>query len=236
MARCFGDGDPLYEAYHDDEWGRPVRDERGLFERLSLEAFQSGLSWLTILRKRPAFRAAFAGFDPDAVARFGARDVERLLGDAGIVRNRAKIEATIANARATLALRTDGAPLPSWWPSTARRRGPRRRASPSCPRRPGDEGARLAAEGRGLSLRRPDDALRAHAGLRPRRRPPRGVPGPPGGRGRAAGRRPRLSGAQSAAAGASRPAASRRTAALSVRSHVKSWSSRPKCPYAAVFW
>ena len=112
MARCFGDGDPLYEAYHDDEWGRPVRDERGLFERLSLEAFQSGLSWLTILRKRPAFRAAFAGFDPDAVARFGARDVERLLGDAGIVRNRAKIEATIANARATLALRTDGAPLP----------------------------------------------------------------------------------------------------------------------------
>jgi DNA-3-methyladenine glycosylase I len=106
--RCFGDGDPLYERYHDEEWGRPVRDERGLFERMSLEAFQSGLSWLTILRKREAFRAAFAGFEPDAVARFGDDDVERLLGDAGIVRNRAKIEATVANARATVALREDG--------------------------------------------------------------------------------------------------------------------------------
>ena len=111
-ARCFGDGDPLYERYHDEEWGRPVRDERGLFERMSLEAFQSGLSWLTILRKREAFRAAFAGFDPDAVARFGDGDVDRLLGDAGIVRNRAKIEATIANARATVALRDDGTSLP----------------------------------------------------------------------------------------------------------------------------
>jgi DNA-3-methyladenine glycosylase I len=106
--RCFGDGDPLYERYHDEEWGRPVRDERGLFERMSLEAFQSGLSWLTILRKREAFRAAFVGFEPDAVARFGDDDVDRLLGDAGIVRNRAKIEATIANARATVALREDG--------------------------------------------------------------------------------------------------------------------------------
>ena len=100
MTRCFGDGDPLYERYHDEEWGRPVTDERGLFERMSLEAFQSGLSWLTILRKRDAFRAAFANFDPDAVARFGADDVARLLGDAGIVRNRAKIEAAVANARA----------------------------------------------------------------------------------------------------------------------------------------
>jgi DNA-3-methyladenine glycosylase I len=108
--RCFGDGDPLYERYHDEEWGRPVRDERGLFERMSLEAFQSGLSWLTILRKREAFRAAFAGFDPDAVARFGDADVERLLADAGIVRNRAKIEATIANARATVALREEEGP------------------------------------------------------------------------------------------------------------------------------
>lgn len=111
MSRCFGDGDALYEAYHDDEWGRPVRDERGLYERLSLEAFQSGLSWLTILRKRPAFRAAFADFDPEAVARFGERDRDRLLGDAGIVRNRQKIEATIANARATLALREAGTSL-----------------------------------------------------------------------------------------------------------------------------
>ena len=109
--RCFGDGDPLYERYHDEEWGRPVTDERGLYERLTLEAFQSGLSWLTILRKRPAFRAAFAGFAPDAVARFGEDDVQRLLADAGIVRNRAKIEAAIANARATVDLRDADTPL-----------------------------------------------------------------------------------------------------------------------------
>ena len=94
--------------YHDREWGRPVSDERGLFERLSLEAFQSGLSWVTILRKREGFRRAFAGFDPEPVARFGPIDVERLLADAAIVRNRAKIEATIANARATLAIREEG--------------------------------------------------------------------------------------------------------------------------------
>ncbi|HEU4974662.1 MAG TPA: DNA-3-methyladenine glycosylase I [Baekduia sp.] len=110
--RCFGAADPLYRAYHDQEWGRPVRDERGLFERVSLEAFQSGLSWLTILRKREAFRAAFAGFDPDAVAAFGDEDVSRLMADAGIVRNRMKIEATIANARATVALRASGTSLP----------------------------------------------------------------------------------------------------------------------------
>src|SRR5690606_10125025 len=100
--------DPLLREYYDTEWGVPVRDERGLFERLSLEAFQSGLSWATILRKRPAFRAAFADFDPDAVAAFGDDDVARLLADAGIVRNRRKIEATIANAQATVALRADG--------------------------------------------------------------------------------------------------------------------------------
>jgi DNA-3-methyladenine glycosylase I len=91
-------------AYHDEEWGRPVRDDDGLFERLCLEAFQSGLSWLTILRKREAFRAAFAGFEIDAVAAFAERDVKRLLADAGIVRNRAKIEAAIANARAAQGL------------------------------------------------------------------------------------------------------------------------------------
>jgi DNA-3-methyladenine glycosylase I len=99
--------DPLLRDYYDTEWGMPVRDERGVFERLSLEAFQSGLSWATILRKRPAFRAAFANFDPDAVATFGDTDVERLMADAGIVRNRAKVLATIQNARATLALRKD---------------------------------------------------------------------------------------------------------------------------------
>src|SRR3954452_23829994 len=109
--RCFGDGDPLYAHYHDEEWGRPVTDERGLYERMSLEAFQSGLSWLTILRKREAFRAAFANFAPDAVAGVTTADVERLLNDAGIVRIGAKIEATIANAKATVALRETGPSL-----------------------------------------------------------------------------------------------------------------------------
>jgi DNA-3-methyladenine glycosylase I len=110
-VRCWGTDDPLYAAYHDEEWGRPVRGERGLYERLCLEGFQAGLSWLTILRKREAFRRAFAGFDPERVARFGELDVERLLADAGIVRHRGKIEATVANARATLALREAGTPL-----------------------------------------------------------------------------------------------------------------------------
>lgn len=99
---------PEYVAYHDDEWGRPLHGERALFERLSFEAFQSGLSWLIILRKRPAFRAAFRGFDVDAVSAFGPGDVDRLMADAGIVRNRAKIEATIANARAMRAAVPEG--------------------------------------------------------------------------------------------------------------------------------
>ena len=103
--RCFGADDPLYRRYHDEEWGRPVVDERGLYERVSLEAFQSGLAWITILRKREGFRAAFAHFDPEVVAEFGEADHARLMADAGIVRNRLKIEATIANARAILALR-----------------------------------------------------------------------------------------------------------------------------------
>jgi len=103
--RCpWGVSTPDYEAYHDQEWGRPVRDDVGLFERLTLEAFQSGLSWLTILRKREGFRAAFAGFDPAAVAAFDDTDRERLLADAGIVRNRAKVDAAITNARALLGL------------------------------------------------------------------------------------------------------------------------------------
>ena len=109
--RCWPATDPLYVAYHDEEWGRPVTDERGLYERLCLEGFQSGLSWLTILRKRENFRLAFADFDPDVVARFGEGDVQRLLADAGIVRHRGKIEATIANARGALELRKAGTPL-----------------------------------------------------------------------------------------------------------------------------
>jgi DNA-3-methyladenine glycosylase I len=110
-VRCWPTSDPLYIAYHDEEWGRPVRDERGLYERLCLEGFQAGLAWITILRKREAFRRGFAGFDPERVARFGGRDVERLLADAGIVRHRGKIEAAIANARATLGLRGARTPL-----------------------------------------------------------------------------------------------------------------------------
>ena len=127
VRRCWSSADPAYVDYHDREWGRPVTDERGLYEKLCLEGFQSGLSWLTILRKRPAFRAAFADFDPEAVARFGPRDVERLLGDAGIVRHRGKIEAAIANARATLALREAGTPLPElvWSHRPADGRAPR---------------------------------------------------------------------------------------------------------------
>ncbi|MBX6318240.1 DNA-3-methyladenine glycosylase I [Pigmentiphaga sp.] len=111
-ARCVWAGnDPLYIAYHDEEWGRPVADDTALFERISLEGFQSGLSWLTILRKRPAFRRAFAGFDIDAVAAFGPRDVERLLGDPGIVRHRGKIEAVVNNARRAVELRAEAGSL-----------------------------------------------------------------------------------------------------------------------------
>jgi len=107
--------DPLLREYYDTEWGMPVRDERGLFERLSLEVFQSGLSWATILRKREAFRAAFDGFDPDRVAAYDEADVARLMSDPGIVRNRLKVEATIANARATVALRADGGLVELVW-------------------------------------------------------------------------------------------------------------------------
>ena len=107
--RCpWGVSAPDYLHYHDTEWAVPLHGETALFERISLEAFQSGLSWLTILRKRENFRAAFADFDPDRVAAFDESDISRLLGDAGIVRNRRKIDATITNARATLALRDDG--------------------------------------------------------------------------------------------------------------------------------
>jgi DNA-3-methyladenine glycosylase I len=116
-----------YVAYHDDEWGRPVVDDTMLYEKLCLEGFQSGLAWITILRKREAFRRAFAGFDPRKVARFTERDVQRLLGDAGIVRHRGKIEATIANARATCALQDEGGSLHElvWqFAPTGRRRAP----------------------------------------------------------------------------------------------------------------
>lgn len=109
LSRCGWAGSaPEYLAYHDDEWGVPVHGEAALFERLTLEAFQSGLSWITILRKRPAFRAAFAGFDAERVAEFGGDDRARLMAEAGIVRNARKVDAAIANAWAVLALRAEG--------------------------------------------------------------------------------------------------------------------------------
>jgi DNA-3-methyladenine glycosylase I len=109
LARCpWGDGDPVMRAYHDDEWGRRVDGESAYLERLTLEAFQSGLSWRTILMKRPAFRTAFHDFDADRIAAYDDADVERLMNDAGIVRNRMKVNAAITNARATVALRDNG--------------------------------------------------------------------------------------------------------------------------------
>jgi DNA-3-methyladenine glycosylase I len=131
LTRCaWGTSTEDYRRYHDEEWGRPVHGETALYERLTLEAFQSGLSWLTILRKREGFRAAFAGFEADAVCAFGPADVERLLADPGIVRNRQKIEAAVANARAVVALREahagglDGLVWSFAPPPRARRPGP----------------------------------------------------------------------------------------------------------------
>src|SRR5262245_41334324 len=110
LRRCpwAGIADPAYARYHDEEWGVPKSDDRALFEKLVLEGFQSGLSWLTILRKRENFRAAFDGFEPERIARYSAKDVARLMRDAGIVRNRLKIEASIDNARAALELKKQG--------------------------------------------------------------------------------------------------------------------------------
>ncbi|OVZ58439.1 DNA-3-methyladenine glycosylase I [Pigmentiphaga sp. NML080357] len=133
-TRCAWAGnDDLYIAYHDHEWGRPLTGDAALFERISLEGFQAGLSWLTILRKRPAFRQAFAGFDIDKVAAFGARDVERLLGDAGIVRHRGKIEAVVNNAQRAVELRAEAGSLSAFlwrYEPAAVHHGPPRAESP----------------------------------------------------------------------------------------------------------
>lgn len=106
--RCFGEGNELYERYHDLEWGRPVTDDRGLFERISLEAMQSGLSWLVVLRKRPTLRTAWHNFEAERIAVMTEHDVRRVLENPGVIRNRAKIEATVANARALVALADRG--------------------------------------------------------------------------------------------------------------------------------
>jgi hypothetical protein len=169
-ARCgWGASTPDYERYHDEEWGKPVRDADALYEKLCLEAFQSGLSWLTILRKREAFRAAFAGFDIAAVARFGPDDVERLMGDPGIVRNRGKIEAAIANAKAAAEVE-DLRPGPRRPPGAADDGGG-----------PGGHArvdrARQGAQAARLPLRRPDHGVRAHAGVRAGERSRRGMLG-----------------------------------------------------------
>jgi DNA-3-methyladenine glycosylase I len=128
ITRCsWGGSDPLYVGYHDAEWGLPVADDQQLLEKLCLEGFQAGLSWLTVLRKRPAFREAFAGFDPVIVSSFGDRDVERLVGDAAIIRHRAKIESAINNARRTLDVQQEFGSLASYvW----RFEPPRRRRPP----------------------------------------------------------------------------------------------------------
>lgn len=116
LARpLWASSDPLMQAYYDHEWGMPVRDEQGMYERISLEAFQAGLSWATILRKRDAFRAAFLDFHPESVAAFTEADEERLMLDAGIVRNRLKIKAAITNAKATIALREEGGLVDFVW-------------------------------------------------------------------------------------------------------------------------
>ncbi len=182
-ARCpWAAGTPDYLDYHDSEWGRPLHGESELYERLTLEAFQSGLSWLTILRKRESFRRAFDGFEIEKVAGYGARELERLMGDAGIVRNRKKIEAAISNAKAALELHARGETLDELLWSFA----PDSKAHPapgSARRRPGHQPGvdrdGQGAEAARLRLRRAHHRLRHDAGRRSRQRPPRGVCLPP---------------------------------------------------------
>ena len=174
MQRCgwAPEHDPLYLAYHDEEWGVPSHDERHLFEMLVLEGAQAGLSWSTILHKREGYRRAFAGFDVEAVARFGPRDVERLLADPGIVRNRLKVESAVANARATI----DAGGLDEllWSFVGGEPRVNRWRKLAELPAET-DESRAMSqgAEAARLPLRRPDRLLLADAGVRPGQRSPR---------------------------------------------------------------
>ena len=190
VRRCaWGAADPLYRAYHDDEWGRPLHGDDALFELLTLEGFQAGLAWITILRKREGFRSAFGGFEIERVARYDESDVERLLGDAGIVRHRGKIEAAIGNARAMSASRRPRRPGLVVCARSA--------AEASCGARRGaglDRRVARAVEGAEaprLSVRRADDRLRVHAVGRPGRRSSGGCDVAAGERKPSAGRRPR---------------------------------------------
>ena len=179
VTRCaWGSADADYRAYHDGEWGFPVSDDVRLFEKLSLEGFQAGLSWLTILRKREAFRQAFAGFDFARVAGYGERDVKRLLGDAGIVRHRGKIEAVINNAGRAVELVGSGglagALRVELRAQTARGGARSGNAAPVDDQR-GVKGAGQGSEETRLALCRADDRLRVHAGHGLGQRSPRGV-------------------------------------------------------------
>lgn len=177
-ARCWWcAGHDDYLAYHDDEWGRPVRDDRRLFEKICLEGFQSGLSWLTILRKREGFRRAFADFDFERIARFDRRRVDRLVADAGIVRHRGKIESVVNNARRAAELVDE---VGSRAAEARDPGGPRGSRSDR-----GLDGAQPRPQEARLELRRPDHLLRLHAGDGPRERPPRRLPRARRGRARA---------------------------------------------------
>jgi DNA-3-methyladenine glycosylase I len=180
-ARCAWAGASAdYRAYHDNEWGVPVGDDVRLFEKLSLEGFQSGLSWLTILRKREAFRAAFAGFDFRAVAQFGASDVERLLADAGIVRHRGKIEAVINNAARSVELVAAEGSLARhvWSFAAAARRPARPRSARAVHGLAAVHGPGQGPQTARLAVHRPDDRLRLHAVDGPCQRPPERLRGP----------------------------------------------------------
>ena len=182
MKRCWWPGeDELYIRYHDEEWGRPVTDDRRLFEKICLEGFQSGLSWITILRKRDNFRKAFKDFDPAVVARFGARDVQRLLKDAGIVRHRGKIESTINNAKRALELIDEQGSLAAYfWSWEPRRVEPAQedlhaRAQDDEHHRAVNRVVEGSEEAR-LDVRGSHDLLCVHAGHGPRQRSHRRVP------------------------------------------------------------
>jgi len=168
VPRCpWAGDDPLYVRYHDEEWGRPVRDETRVFEKLCLEGFQAGLAWITILRKREAFRAAFDGFDPERMARYGERDVARLLADPGIVRHRGKIEAAIGNARALVALHAAGGSLAELvWAHAPARPGPAPRSLADVPAQTAESAAlSRALKARGFRFVGPTTAYAAMQAL-----------------------------------------------------------------------